>query len=322
MPSQRSWQERTISPTRPSRPPTRSSMNCPSIVWVFMTSNSASVRAAGLCRISLGIEILPTSCSSAANSSSWRCRRRSELVGHGVDQIDDRAAVLRGVRVVELDHVREEHDRAPIGAVQLERRRVALPAVAREDVEQPDERGEHEQTAERLVEGHERRPERRSGRGSRRHALAPTKLSRVSRTGPVISLLRSTDQRSRRRPGPRTRGRRPARWSVGLPGASAARTSTGPIAEPGVRDRREPAVPVPACPRRGPGPDARSPRRGDQQRHVRSAAQQQHRHEDELLRDHIAVAELEAHPRYQRVAHDQAATARGRPSRSEGRTTR
>ena len=48
-------------------------MNCPSIVWVFMTSNSLAVSADGLFRISFGMAILPTSWSSAANSSSWRC---------------------------------------------------------------------------------------------------------------------------------------------------------------------------------------------------------------------------------------------------------
>ena len=39
----------TIWPTRPSRPPTRSSRNWPSIVWVFMTSNSVGLAACWAC---------------------------------------------------------------------------------------------------------------------------------------------------------------------------------------------------------------------------------------------------------------------------------
>ena len=42
------------------------------MVWVFMTSNSRSSRLLGLLRISLGMAILPTSWSMAANSSSRR----------------------------------------------------------------------------------------------------------------------------------------------------------------------------------------------------------------------------------------------------------
>ena len=94
-----------------------------------------------------------------------------ELVGHRVHQVDDRAAVRRRVGIVELDHVREQHDRAPVGAVELERRRVALLALAGEDGEQPDERSQGEQSR-RLVEGHERgeKGDRREHRVDSHHA--------------------------------------------------------------------------------------------------------------------------------------------------------
>ena len=59
-------------PDAAQQPAHRSSMNWPSIVWVFMTANSSAVSLAGLFRISFGIAILPMSCSIAANSSSWR----------------------------------------------------------------------------------------------------------------------------------------------------------------------------------------------------------------------------------------------------------
>ena len=73
-PSQRSWWERTISPTSRMKPPTRSSIRWPSTVWVWISRHSSGSSRPGLLMISFGIAILPTSCSSAPNS---RLRRRS-----------------------------------------------------------------------------------------------------------------------------------------------------------------------------------------------------------------------------------------------------
>ena len=66
-------------PTWLSRPPTRSSIRWPSIVWVLITTHSSSVSGPGLLMISFGTAILPTSCSSAPNSTLRRSAESSPI---------------------------------------------------------------------------------------------------------------------------------------------------------------------------------------------------------------------------------------------------
>ena len=86
-----------------------------------------------------------------------------ELVGDGIDQVDDGTRVLRRVLVFELEHIRQQHDRAAIGAVELEGRGVPCRPVLREVVEQPHQRGDHGDEHERLFVSRERRDERYRG---------------------------------------------------------------------------------------------------------------------------------------------------------------
>ena len=82
-------------------------MNWPSIVWCFITSNSLSVSAAGLFRMSLGIADL-------ADVVQHRCElqlltivaRDTEFVGHRVHQVHDGPRVLR--RVLSSDSMTSE----------------------------------------------------------------------------------------------------------------------------------------------------------------------------------------------------------------------
>jgi len=79
--------------------------------------------------------------------------------------------VLRRVLVVELEHVGEQHHGAAVGAVQLEGCGVALTAVAREDLEEPDERSDCQQRQRRRRGSHgyeegERREDRVDSRAA------------------------------------------------------------------------------------------------------------------------------------------------------------
>ena len=125
-------------------PPTRSSIFWPSTVWVLTIVHSCGSSLPGLLMISLGMAILPTSCSSAANS---RLRRRSarevQVLGELESEGDDALAVLAGVAVVGFDHVAEDESGAAVGARELEH---ALQAAAPLP-------GEHGQQAEQRHHG-------------------------------------------------------------------------------------------------------------------------------------------------------------------------
>ena len=256
----------------------------------------------------MGIAILPTSCSSAANSSSWQLVLvHAELLRDAAGELDDRARVLGRVVVVVLDDVDQQHHGAAVGAVQLERRRLALAAIAREDREQPDERRDREQH-ERLVDGRVR-GEEGDRRGSWPTRLVPRQLSTTSRTGlPCSSWSRLSAQAKSAsaggdegEPGRRRRSssdggagsearraRAPDRWQNQESGmvviqrsrCHSPRTNSGTIGEHG-------------------GERASSGTR-------LSGARKQQRDEDELLGRHVEVAVLEAHARDDRVADDQA----------------
>ena len=87
--------------------------------------------------ISFGTRTLPTSCSSAANSSvAPLAGAELELVRDAHRELDDVAAVHAGVGVVGLDHVAEQERRAAVGVAQLELVVDPHPALAREDREQ------------------------------------------------------------------------------------------------------------------------------------------------------------------------------------------
>jgi hypothetical protein len=89
----------------------------------LMSSHSAWVSGPGLLMISLGTAILPTSCSSAPNSTlRRRGGRKAQLIGHLESQTHDGAAVKTGVLVAGLHDVGRHHGRAPVGVTQLEGR--------------------------------------------------------------------------------------------------------------------------------------------------------------------------------------------------------
>jgi len=77
----------------------------------------------------------------------------SHLVGDGIDQLHHRAAVVGRVGVTVLDHVREQHHCATVRPLKLQCRRVALPPVAREEHQQPDEWPDSQHGEGMLVSG-------------------------------------------------------------------------------------------------------------------------------------------------------------------------
>ena len=119
------------------KPPTRSSIFWPSSVWVLMIVHSSGSSLPGLLMISLGIAILPTSCSSAANSRlRLRSALRPSVLGDVERERDDALAVLAGVAVVGLDDVAEHQRGAAVGVGELEQALQALVALAGEHGEQ------------------------------------------------------------------------------------------------------------------------------------------------------------------------------------------
>ena len=101
-------------------PPTRSSIRWPSTVWVRMIAHSASLSGPGLLMISFGIATLPTSCSSAPNSTLRRWSApKAHLVGDLQRELDDVARVHARVGVVGVDDLGQHHRGAAVGAVEL-----------------------------------------------------------------------------------------------------------------------------------------------------------------------------------------------------------
>ena len=121
-PSQRSWWERTIRPTWRMNPPTPVE-HLLALDGVGLDDLSTPVDRAcpGLLMISLGIAILPTSCSSAANSRFRRCSALSSSCSPSASASrDDALAVLAGVAVVGFDDVPEDERGSAIRVVELE----------------------------------------------------------------------------------------------------------------------------------------------------------------------------------------------------------
>ena len=81
-----------------------STMSPPSSEWRFISSNSASVSAAGLLRIASGTPILPTSCSRPPRRTrATRSRLEPELGGDHRAQLRHRLAVAARVGVLGVD---------------------------------------------------------------------------------------------------------------------------------------------------------------------------------------------------------------------------
>ena len=149
--------------------------------------------------ISLGIAILPTSCSSAPNSRLRRCSAsRSSASATASGERDDALAVLAGVAVVGLDDV-AEHERGPaVGAVELEQAlERGAGARARTGASSPSS-GSSASTAAGLA-GSPRRPRGRRPTAPRR--LPYTHVSRsCAQVGPgSIAEAQGRRRRSRRR---------------------------------------------------------------------------------------------------------------------------
>jgi hypothetical protein len=215
--------------------------------------------------------------------------------------------MVRGVLVLVLEHVGQQHDRASIGAVELERGRVAGPALLREVVEHPDQRREHEEHHDRLLQRHQRGDEgdrrqhqlhaRGAGEALRelgqRHVPCEQAVVR-ERVREVGTELSAEGEQVDRHLGQRR-----------IAGSEGGEDQHGRDVAPGVRRRAEPAVARPASAR-----EVRDQRETaadrDQDGHQVEWAQQHQRHDHELLGHDVAAAELEAHARGDRVPDHQA----------------
>ncbi len=327
VPSQRSWHERTTSPTLPSSPPTRSSMNCPSIVWCLMTSNSLAGECGRLVQDFLGNRDLPDVVQHRRKLQLLALVGGDpELVCDGIDEVNDRTRVLRRVLVFELEHVRQQHDRASIGAVELERRGIPCRPVLREVVEQPHQRGDHGDEHERLFVSRERRDERYGGEHQfdtgGAHEAAGELHGRHSVEEPVADDgLREVRAQLR---GDRECVHRRRRKLGGARGEGSEDQDRREV-RPGVRDRLQPAILGPAS-LDEVRDEAERTRCRDQDRYVRQRQEKQHRNYDELLGHDEPHAELEAHLRdrgvseQERCDQDEADVAlRGQQHRDEDR---
>jgi len=218
----------------------------------------------------------------------------SQLVSNGVHEVHDGAAVMRGVGVLVLDHVGEEHDRAAIGALQLKGGAVSLAPVPGEEYEEPHERPDRNE-GERVLVGDQCDEEGDGGQGgldagnseeASGHLPewelidqavtndAPREVGgHLSHEGEDVELNR-VDVRHARREGCQHQHRTDGEPAVGERGHPSVAMDLG------VEDV---------------GNDADSRRQANQQQYERQGDDQQHRNENELLGDHVVAAELEAH---------------------------
>ena len=228
-----------------------------------------------------------------------------ELVCDGIDEVNDRTRVLRRVLVFELEHVRQQHDRASIGAVELERRGVPCRPVLREVVEQPHQRGDHGDEHERLFVSRERRDERYGGEhqldAGGAHEAAGELHGRHSVEQPVADDgLREVRAQLR---GDRECVHRRRRKLGGARGEGSEDQDRREV-RPGVRDRLQPAILGPAS-LDEVRDEAERARCRDQDRYVRQRQEKQHRNYDELLGHDEPHAELEAHLRDRGVSEQE-----------------
>ena len=295
-------------PISPSRPPTRVSISSPSIVCVSITARSSAVSGPGLLMISAGIRILPTSCSSAANSASRRSRGdEPEPVADRERQLDDVAAVLAGVGVVGLDHVAEQERGAAVGAGRARargrsarraraRRASAARRAAATSRTSSGCRAEVKARAARPARGRRRRgrPSSGSGRSCSARSTRPIQLRSAARAEVEGELGGERGQVDRPVAPVRRRSR----------GEASPRTSTGPTTCHELHQHQEQPVErarrCARCERR-----AEQERGGDAQRHVCEREHEEHRHEHELRRQRRAGADLELDARGAGVEDDE-----------------
>ena len=139
-------------------------------------------------RISSGIAILPTSCSTAANSRSRRSPRQAELAADGDGQARRGAGVLLRLQVLGLERVRERRHGRQVGALDLgvqPRAPQHAAGVAGEGLERAEDGGigrvgGHEQQRVGAVVAGDRLERAAAGRAAR---LAPGRAGRAARAG-------------------------------------------------------------------------------------------------------------------------------------------
>ncbi len=223
-------------------------------------------------------------------------RVEAELVGDGERKLDHAAAVAAGVGVVGLDHIAKQHRRALVGAAQLKRLVDPGLALAGKDGEDRCER--HDQQADRRAEldcrERDQQADRRQGavqrvdrlhqfgEGAGRGAVDETAANcrrrevegelrqqrgRVDRpVGPLEDLGAGGDQH-------RGRADRVPAVAEDVEGAIDAGLPGGVVDQP-----------------------AEGPADADHQRHDRGRQQEEHRHEDQLGWDRVAVGDVELRP--------------------------
>ena len=178
-----------------------------------MIFHSSGSSLPGLLMISLGIAILPTSCSSAPNSRLRRCSALSPSRSASASaRPDDALAVLAGVAVVGLDDVAQHERGPPVGGVQLEQTLEPLAPLAGEYRQQassgssasappePRERPGPRPARCPRARRRSRRPTSRAAarRGSRRAAIASSQR-RDHEVDDELRRQRGNQQQRRRR---------------------------------------------------------------------------------------------------------------------------
>ena len=208
-----------------------------------MIAHSRSSSLPGLLIISFGTAILPTSCSSAPNSTlRRRCASSASSLRDLERETHDALAVLAGVRVVGLDHVAEHQCRAAVGVVQLDQLLQARAPLLEKSRSIPN-RGAISSTAQRCLLG--RKGNGQAQRGERQvdqvdlRALA----ERAHAWGSRRTVARARRwRRSRRRTAPRAPAAGPAGSARGRGAWAEQQDERGPEREPAVaRHRQHPA---------------------------------------------------------------------------------
>ena len=162
-------------------PPTRSSILCPSSVWVLMIVPLVRVELAGLVDDLLGDRDLADVVQERGELEvAPPLGAQAEPVRHVEGQRDDAAAVLAGVAVVGLDDVAEHQGGAAVGVAQLERALQAPATLVGEHGEETEQRHDRERAEDHVVGG--LGGEQPGRRRARRPPRTPTSLSVARRS--------------------------------------------------------------------------------------------------------------------------------------------
>ena len=145
-PSQRSWHERTISPTLPRHAPNaienELALDRVALDDLELTLSQRRRLVQDLLGDGDFSDVVQHGCELEFPAIPLG---DPQLVGHGIHQLEHGTRMVRGVLVIELENVREDHHRASVGAVELQCGRVPLATVAGENLEQPDKRPQGDQ---------------------------------------------------------------------------------------------------------------------------------------------------------------------------------